>query len=577
MDLRQNVKTRFQGLLEIPEEGTSPERYRAIRRNFVILMLLVTVIPLAIMAFINYHQYRSALKDEIVNPLRVLVSKTKHSFELFLANRLATVRFVAHAYSYEELADEKNLQRIFRALRQEFQGFVDIGLIDANGVQVSYSGPYDELQGKDYSQQEWFQHVRVEDFYISDVFMGYRRFPHMVIAAKRVGNGGSTFIVRATIDTGRFDELIASMSLGAYGDAFVINRAGVFQTNSKFYGKVLDQCPFCPVTPSFEPNVIELKDPAGRDVMLAYASFWRSDFVLMLVKPRAEILRGWYSLQSELAFVFVASVVVIFFVVFRLTKILVTRMQQSDQRREIALRQMQHSHKLSSVGRLAAGVAHEINNPLTSILLYGNMMYEALPADHPQIEYLRFILEDAQRCTEIVKNLLAYSRQTTPSRAVFYLNNMVNESLALIRDQKLFMNVNVIKNFDDHQILVNADKNQLCQVIINLLINAFDAMDGSGTLTLTTYRNAEGHRAFIEISDTGCGIPEENLSKIFDPFFTTKELGKGTGLGLSMAYGIMQDNHGKISIKSTGPEGTTILLELPEEPITDEFTFVSIG
>ena len=138
------------------------------------------------------------------------------------------------------------------------------------------------------------------------------------------------------------------------------------------------------------------------------------------------------------------------------------------------------------------------------------------------------------------------------------------------------MNVQVVKNFDDHQILVNADKNQLCQVVINLLINAFDAMEGSGTLTLTTYRN-DSHRAFIEVSDTGCGISDEDASKIFEPFFTTKELGKGTGLGLSMAYGIMQENDGGISIKSTGPEGTTIVLELPEEPVTDEFTFVSIG
>lgn len=238
--------------------------------------------------------------------------------------------------------------------------------------------------------------------------------------------------------------------------------------------------------------------------------------------------------------------------------------------------QLAQSEKLASIGRLSAGVAHEINNPLTSILLYGNMMYEQLEADHPFTEHLRFILEDAERCTSIVKNLLAYSRQTTPARAVFYLNNMVNESLGLIRDQKLFMHVSVVKDYDEHQILVNADKNQLCQVIINLIINACDAMDGNGTLTLRTYRN-ENHRAFVEICDTGCGISEENRTKIFDPFFTTKELGKGTGLGLSMAYGIMQDNHGSISIKSTGPEGSTILLELPEEPVTDEFHFVSIG
>ena len=139
------------------------------------------------------------------------------------------------------------------------------------------------------------------------------------------------------------------------------------------------------------------------------------------------------------------------------------------------------------------------------------------------------------------------------------------------------MNVKIIKDLDDYQIMVNADKNQLCQVLINLIINAFDAMEGSGTLTLKTYRDRKANTACLEVTDTGGGIPKENLSKVFDPFFTTKDVGKGTGLGLSMAYGILEENHGKISIKQTGPEGTTILLELPEEQVSNEFQFMSIG
>ena len=239
--------------------------------------------------------------------------------------------------------------------------------------------------------------------------------------------------------------------------------------------------------------------------------------------------------------------------------------------------QLFQSEKLASLGRLAAGVAHEINNPLTSILLYGNLMREKLEENHPLTSNLNYILEDAERCKDIVKNLLAYSRQTRPAKNVFYLNNLIGESLRLIRDQKLFMNVKIVKDLDDCQILVNADKNQLCQVLINLIINAIDAMEGNGTLTLKTYRDAMAGKAYIEVTDTGSGIPQENLAKVFDPFFTTKEIGKGTGLGLSMAYGILEENHGKISIKQTGPEGTTILLELPEEKVTNEFQFMSIG
>jgi two-component system NtrC family sensor kinase len=254
------------------------------------------------------------------------------------------------------------------------------------------------------------------------------------------------------------------------------------------------------------------------------------------------------------------------------------REKQAVQKKlEEAESQLFQSEKLASLGRLAAGVAHEINNPLTSILLYGNLMREKLEESHPLANNLNYILEDAERCKDIVKNLLAYSRQTRPAKDVFYLNNLVGESLRLIRDQKLFMNVKIIKDLDDCQILVNADKNQLCQVLINLIINAFDAMEGSGTLTLKTYRDRKENKAYIEVTDTGSGIPQENLSKVFDPFFTTKEVGKGTGLGLSMAYGILEENHGKISIKQTGPEGTTILLELPEEPVSSEFQFMSIG
>ncbi len=239
--------------------------------------------------------------------------------------------------------------------------------------------------------------------------------------------------------------------------------------------------------------------------------------------------------------------------------------------------QLFQAEKLASLGRLAAGVAHEINNPLTSILLYGNLMREKMEEKNPLTSNLDYILEDAERCKDIVKNLLAYSRQTRPAKNIFYLNNLISESLRLIRDQKLFMNINIIKDLDDCQTLINADKNQLCQVLINLTINAIDAMEGNGTLTLRTYRDREVGRAYIEVIDTGSGIPQENLAKVFDPFFTTKEIGKGTGLGLSMAYGILEENHGRISVKQTGPEGTTILLELPEELVADKFQFMSIG
>ena len=239
--------------------------------------------------------------------------------------------------------------------------------------------------------------------------------------------------------------------------------------------------------------------------------------------------------------------------------------------------QLIQSEKLASLGRLSAGVAHEINNPLTSILLYANLMREKLEKDHPLEKNLAYIIEDTERCREIVKNLLAYSRQTNPTRNYFRLNDVIDESLRLIRDQKLFLHIKVVEDKWPHWLLVYADKNQLCQVVINLIINAIDAMEGQGILTFHTFQDAVSGKAVLEVTDTGSGIPTENKSKIFDPFFSTKELGKGTGLGLSMAYGIMEENHGRIFVKETGPQGTTFALELPAVSSSEVILFDSIG
>ncbi len=228
-----------------------------------------------------------------------------------------------------------------------------------------------------------------------------------------------------------------------------------------------------------------------------------------------------------------------------------------------AIIQINRSEKMASLGQLSAGVAHEINNPLTGILLYANLALERLDQADPLRKYLKSVINDTDRCREIVKDLLAYSRQTSPTKETFQVNSLVEQSLTLIRDQKRFLNINLVEKMSDEMMLIRADKNQLIQVIINLVMNAIDAMERKGTLTFLTYRSKNDKKVYIEVSDTGCGIPEENLSKVFDPFFTTKGPEKGTGLGLSTSYGIVKGNGGQISIKETGPKGTTFLIEFP--------------
>jgi two-component system NtrC family sensor kinase len=226
-------------------------------------------------------------------------------------------------------------------------------------------------------------------------------------------------------------------------------------------------------------------------------------------------------------------------------------------------RRIYRAEKMASLGQLAAGVAHEINNPLTGIIFYADLLLQTLEKDDPRRRSLTCMYEDAKRCGRIIKSLLAYSRQHTPSKEILHVNTLLEHSLDLIRDTKFFKGIQIKKELSEDMILIKGDIDQLGQVIVNLVLNAVDALDHKGTLTLRTYRKKPAQKACIEVSDTGRGIPEKDLPLIFDPFFTTKAPGKGTGLGLSTAYGIIKESKGRIWVKETSERGTTFAVELP--------------
>lgn len=225
--------------------------------------------------------------------------------------------------------------------------------------------------------------------------------------------------------------------------------------------------------------------------------------------------------------------------------------------------QLLQSEKMASLGKLAAGVAHEINNPLGGILIYAHLMLEEMGEDDPRRSDLERIIEEATRCREIVKDLLEFARQTESKKEPTDINRALEKGLSLLKGQALFHNIEIVKDLNPNLPLVLANTGQLNQVFMNMVLNAAEAMDGRGTLTVRTYSMPEDGVICIEFTDTGCGIPEEIISRIFDPFFTTKEVGKGTGLGLSMSYGIIEDHNGRIEVKSKVGEGTTFTIELP--------------
>lgn len=237
--------------------------------------------------------------------------------------------------------------------------------------------------------------------------------------------------------------------------------------------------------------------------------------------------------------------------------------ERDTQIKEFAKAKIAEAERLAMVGQLAAGVAHEINNPLTGILLYCDLVLKNMPADSPQRANLEKINNEAKRCKTIVRGLLDFSRQTEPEIKPLMLNTTVEEVLALVKNQPLFLNISIEKNLDPSLPMVNADISQIHQVFMNIILNAVEAMHGNGTLAITTGLTEDKRYIYTTFTDTGQGITEENLPKIFDPFFTTKETGHGTGLGLSISYGIIKKHHGEIDVTSEVGKGTTFIVKLP--------------
>lgn len=545
------------------------DHYTVLKRNIIIIMLLITIIPLATMIIINYFQYRSHLRNQIMAPLYGMVEKTRHSFELFLDQRLAIIRFISTAYTFKELEDKQNIKKILISLKKECCGFVDIGLINAEGDLISYAGPY-ALLGKNYSKQISFQETQIKGQYISNVFLGHRKYPHIVIAVQHLKDNGQTWVLKATIDTDFFDNLISSMGLARQTDAFLINKDGILQTNSLYYGNTLQKCSIKAPINSFKSSSIEMTDSNNREIIIVSSPFSIADYILVIVQPHSVAMESWYALKTEMIIIFFISLAIILFAILRMTDVLVKRIKTSDENRENVLAELQHAQKLSSIGRLAAGVAHEINNPLAIINQKAGLMDDLIDLSQNFDKKIKFmeltgaILKSVERCRKITHRLLGFSKRIDVKIEPIHVNNIIKEVLEFLEKDILYRRIDVRMNMLDSLRIIQSDHGQIEQILLNLLTNAFAAVEDFGKVEIET-ANKRQNGIRITIRDNGCGIPKNIIKNIFDPFFSTKKE-KGTGLGLSITYGIIKKLGGNISVESTPGEGSVFTVDLPDKP-----------
>jgi signal transduction histidine kinase len=544
------------------------------------LLAASCLLPLIIIAIADYGVSRRTLEREDRLRTERLASNARRSIAHFLQARLDALAFTAHNVGIEALRTPAQMADVLSLLKQDFGGFTDIGLVNDSGRQIAYSGPYD-LIGVDYSDQDWFTQCRAHGTFISEVYRGHRDEPHIVIAVGTAARDGTYYALRATLDTQRLIGTLAPYAPGEKDDVFLMSRSGIIQTTSRRYGDVLDKARI--EVPPFSERTESLSsvDPHGVPVTMGYAYLTtaasESPYILVLSRPKTTTIEFLSQLRLQRVSVVAMSSLFILLVITVTSSFMFNRLYDADRVKAGALLSMQETSRLASLGRLSTGVAHEINNPLAVINESAGYIKDLLSLDRHDghdaelTEQVDAILESVQRCGAITTELLGFARDMNLHLKAVHLEDLIDRVLSFHRKEAEYRGITIqVKVADDVPAIVS-DPGRLQQIFLNLIGNAFQAMDTGDSLTIAV-QNQQPDAVSVEVSDSGCGIPEEHLQRIFEPFFTTKGDRQGTGLGLSITYNLVLRLGGTIHVKSKAGVGTTFTVVLPtaKEEDTDE-------
>ena len=544
--------------------------FQRIWKTAVLLTSLVTLLPLILITSIDYNFTQKSIESE--NLLRTLRigSNAKRSISFFLSERLAALTFIVRDNQISELSQPQKLNALLVNLRESFDGFVDLGFINEKGLQINYVGPYN-LGGKDYSNQEWFKEIAKKGFNVSEVFLGFRNIPHLIIAVRYSLPDGSFYVLRTAIDTTRFNALLRDFELSGRGDAFLVNRQGVIQTPTLYHDPLFEKIPYHVPEYSDHTEIREERNKAGEDIIICSAYIPDSPYILIIVKEKDELMKSWRETRFKLIGFLVISITIILLAILGFSTYMVNSMFLLDQRRLSTLHHMEYSNKLASIGRLAAGVAHEINNPLAIInekagLIKDIFVYtDTCPQNARIIELLDSVLSSVERCGRITKRLLGFARHMDSTIEKVQLGKIINEVLGFLHKEAEYRNISVNIDLAENLPEFQSDRGKLQQIFLNIINNAFSAMSVGGHLEIKVVREGNDN-ILATISDNGSGMSEADLGKIFEPFFSTKTKSGGTGLGLSITYGLIHELGGGVHVSSKLGEGTTFAITLPLQP-----------
>jgi two-component system NtrC family sensor kinase len=535
--------------------------YARQKQLFALAFVAVALVPLLVLHQDTSRFYEESWMERTSAALAGMAADRRELVDAFLRSQEAQLAAVVALHRPAELAGAR-LQAVFRELNRS--GVItDLGVIDGRGDHLAYVGPFAaQLAGRNYARAEWFAEVMRAGRYVSDVFAGYREVPHIIVA---VADRRGEWILRATIDSALFNGLVASANVGPGGDAFIVNRGGELQTPSRHGHERIsaDEVARFAALAGGGPRA-----EADGNGLFSAAWLHGGSWLLVLETDVRSSLASHHRARRRNALFIAAASAAVALVAVLVTRSMVGRLARAERERQALTDRVREVEKMALVGRLAASVSHEINNPLQIVSQHAGLLDELLEdasgSGRPDLAECRRsvgrIREQVRRATVITRRLLGFSRAPARERSPADLNRAVEETIALLEGEAARHRIAIVRDYQPDLAPVVTDAPQLQQVFLNVLGNAIDAIGEGGEIRVSTRRDGRCH--LVQFLDTGPGLSAEARERIFDPFYTTKPSGKGTGLGLYVSHAIAERLGGELTAANRAEGGCAFTVRL---------------
>jgi len=528
-----------------------------------IIFIGVTLTPMILITGIFLYRFNTFSIKMVHAHLEESVLRHKYQIDFFLEEKLRDIRHLSHYFEMEPFGNDTFLRERLQDLQAEYNtDFVALELIDEQGHQVAYAGPQG-LEHAYYKSTDWFKKAFETRYYISDIFMGPNAQPQCVVATK-IQQEDSRWILKATIDFSPVGLMLETFKSGNSGTAFILNRKGEFQiSRSKNFT----------LTQSQYLNLFKKEKYIGKvdnnKLLLVSALLKNDDWLLVFQQDTGDAFSELKVIRNVVALVFLLSAMGVIMISFWLSGRIKKHIVQVDPAKNMVNRQIVENGNLASIGELATGIAHEINNPVAIMVEEAgwiqDLLHEGIDNKDNLEEFIRALKQieaQGRRCKGITQKLLSFGRKTDSKIQSVQLNELIEEVVSLSSEKARHGKVTIHTRLDPHLPEIRASVIEMHQVLLNIVNNALDALEKKGD-RIEISSTLRDNQIIITVADNGPGIPSTIMNRLFDPFFSTKPVGKGSGLGLSQCYGIVKKMGGRIDVESMAGEGAMFSIMLP--------------